>query len=152
MPTLLILYNTQTGNTEKMAQAVEQGARTVQGVQVKLAFHVDPEELEGADAVIIGAPTYNHQITIDLQTLLEKTARDNITLKGKTAAAFGSYGWSGEAPKQTLEILKNKFQAETIEPPILANYVPDENNLQQCRELGRKVAQTLVETRNMRRE
>jgi len=152
MPNLLILYNTKTGNTEKMAQAVEQGAKTIQGVQVTLAYHANPEDLKKADAIIIGTPTYNHQITPDIQTLLEKTAQNNIPLKGKTTAAFGSYGWSGEAPKQTLEILKNKFQAQTIEPPILANYTPNENTLQQCRELGKKVAQTLLQTENMRRE
>ena len=99
MPNLLILYNTKTGNTEKMAQAVEQGARAIQGLQVTLAYHADPEDLKKADAIIIGIPTYNHQTTLDIQTLLEKAA-----------AVFGSYGWSGEALKQILEILRNKFQ------------------------------------------
>ena len=121
-------------------------------MQVTLAYQADPEDLRKADAIIIGIPTYNHQTTLDIQTLLEKAAQNNITLKGKTAVAFGSYGWSGEAPKQTLEILRNKFQAQTIEPPILANYTPNENVLEQCRELGKKVAQTLLQIKNMRRE
>jgi len=143
MPTLLILHNTKTGNTEKMAKAVEQGAKTIPNIQVTLTYHATPEDLQKADAIIIGTPTYNHHMTLDIQTLLEKAAQNNITLKGKTAATFGSYGWSGEAPKQVLEILRGKFQANTIEPPTLSNYTPDENTLQQCRELGRKVAQTL---------
>ena len=145
MPTVLVLYNTKTGNTEKMAQAVEQGVKSVLDVQVTLAYHATPDDLQKADAVIIGAPTYNHQITMDIQTLLEKAAQANITLTEKVAAAFGSYGWSGEAPKQVLEILKNKFQARVIEPPVLANYKPGTVILEQCRELGRKVAQTLTQ-------
>lgn len=109
MPALLIVYNTKTGNTELMAKAVEEGAKTVQGVKVSTTYHATPQELQNTDAIIIGAPTYNHHMTLDIQSLLEEAAKNNITLKGKTAAAFGSYGWSGEAQKQVLEILRNKF-------------------------------------------
>lgn len=152
MSTLLIVYNTKTGNTELMARAIEGGAKTVQGVQVILTYHAKPRELQNADAVIIGVPTYNHRMTLDIQNMLEKTAQNKIKLKGKLAAAFGSYGWSGEAPQQALEILRNKFQMKTIYPPILANYEPDEKTLKECRELGKKVAETLKSSKKMRRE
>ncbi len=145
MRTLLILYNTRTGNTELMAKAIEDGAKKVKGVEVALAYHTRPEELQKADAVIIGTPTYNHHMTMDIQDLLEKTAQENITLQGKIAAVFGSYGWSGEAPQQVLEVLQNKFQMKIIAPPILANYRPDEKTLNTCIELGKKVAETLLE-------
>jgi flavorubredoxin len=144
MPSLLILYNTKTGNTELMAKAVEEGAKEVPNVEVSLKYHATPEELQKADAFIIGVPTYNHQMPLDVQSLLEKTAQKRASLEGKTTAAFGSYGWSGEAPKQVLEILRNKFKTKTIEPPILANYKPDEKTLEKCRELGKHVAETLV--------
>ena len=36
-----------------------------------------------------------------------------ISLKGKVGAVFGSYGWSGEAPKLILEIMKYKFEMQT---------------------------------------
>lgn len=144
MPTLLILYNTKTGNTELMAKAVEQGAKVVQGIEVTTTYHATTQELQDADAIIIGVPTYNHQMTLDIQNLLEEAAQRNIPLKGKIAAAFGSYGWSGEAPKQVLEILQNRFQMKTIEPPILANYKPNEKSLKECRELGKKVAEKLL--------
>jgi len=144
MPSLLILYNTKTGNTELMAKAVEEGAKEVPNVVVSLKYHATPEELQSADAFIIGVPTYNHQVTLDVQSLLEKTAQKNASLQGKTTAAFGSYGWSGEAPKQVLEILRNKFKTKIIEPPILANYKPDEKTLEKCRKLGKHVAEMLV--------
>jgi len=127
-----------------MAKAIEEGAKTVQNVEVILTYHASPQNLQATDALIIGAPTYNHHMTLDIQNLLEKAAKDNITLKNKTAAAFGSYGWSGEAPKQMLEILRNKFQMKTIETPILANYKPDEKTLKQCRELRKKVAEAIL--------
>jgi flavorubredoxin len=152
MLTILIIYNTRTGNTEKMAKAVEEGAKTIQDINVITSYHAKPEDLQNADAIIIGTPTYNHQPTIDIQVLLQKTVQNNIILKNKPVATFGSYGWSGEAPQQTLETLKNRLQAKTIEPPVLANYTPDEITIQQCRELGKKVAQALLQTQAMRRE
>ena len=127
-----------------MAKAVEEGAKTVQDIIVNLVYHTNPNELQNSDAIIIGTPTYNHNMTLDIQNLLEKCAKNNINLEGKTAATFGSYGWSGEAPKQVLEVLQNKFQMNTIEPPILAKYKPDKGVLKECRELGKKVAQALT--------
>lgn len=144
MPYIIILYNTKTGNTELMAKAFEEGAKSVQGIDVTLAYHVKPEELQNADALIIGAPTYNHRMTLDIQTLLEKAAQKNLTLKDKTAAAFGSYGWSGEAPRQILEILQNKFQMKIIEPPILAKYRPDEKTLKNCQVISKQIAESLL--------
>ncbi len=144
MPSLLILYNTKTGNTQLMAKAVEEGAKAVPSVEVSLKYHTTPEELQSADALIVGVPTYNHRMTLDVQSLLEKAAQKNVNLEGKITAAFGSYGWSGEAPRQVLEILRNKFRTKTIEPPILANYKPDEKTLDKCRGLGKQVAERLV--------
>lgn len=144
MPTLLIVYNTRTGNTELMARAVEQGVKAVQGVDVVLSYHINPSQLEAADAVIVGVPTYNHRPSLDIQNLLEKAVANNITLKGKTAAAFGSYGWSGEGPKQVLEILQKELEMNVSETPIMSNYKPDEEILRKCREMGKRIAQTLL--------
>jgi len=65
-------------------------------------------------------------------------------LKGKTGAAFGSYGWSGEAPKLVLEIMKNRFEMNVTEPPFLAKYTPDQTALDECKDLGKHVAEKLM--------
>jgi flavorubredoxin len=67
-----------------------------------------------------------------------------MSLRGKVGAAFGSYGWSGEAPKLVIEIMKNKFEMQVAEPPLLARNVPDQNMLITCRNLGRRVAESLI--------
>ncbi|MBX5320894.1 MAG: flavodoxin domain-containing protein [Candidatus Bathyarchaeota archaeon] len=144
MPKILIVYYSRTGNTEKMAQAVAEGAKTVQGVEVELTYHATPEMLKAYDAIIVGVPTYHHDMTIDIKTLFEEAATKNIDLKGKIGAAFGSYGWSGEAPKLVLEIMKNKFEMKVEAPPLLAKYTPDQAALEKCRELGRKIAENLL--------
>ena len=143
---LLILYYSQTGNTEKMVRAVEEGAKSVAGVNVEVKYFARPEELAEADGIILGMPTYHHDMSIDIKRLLEEVAVKGINLKGKVGAAFGSYGWSGEAPRMLLEVMKNKFEMETIEPPLLAKYNPNEKSLEECRKLGKTVAERIVKT------
>ncbi|MCS7124505.1 MAG: flavodoxin domain-containing protein [Candidatus Bathyarchaeota archaeon] len=144
MPKILVLYYSKTGNTEKMANAVVEGAKTVQGVEVELAYYATAEQLKEFDAIIVGTPTYHHDTTIDIKKLFEDAATKNIDLKGKIGAAFGSYGWSGEAPRLVVEIMKNRFGMEVVEPPLLAKYTPDQGILEKCRELGRKIAERLI--------
>jgi len=141
---LLILYYSQTGNTEKMARAVAEGAKSVAGVNVELKYFARPEDLAEADGIILGMPTYHHDMGVDMKRLLEELAIKRVDLRGKVGAAFGSYGWSGEAPRMLLEVLKNKFEMETIEPGLLVRYSPDEKGLEECRKLGKTVAERIV--------
>jgi len=144
MPKILILYYSKTGNTEKMAKAVAEGAKTVPSIEVELTYHVTAEQLKGFDAIIVGTPTYHHDTTIDIKRLFEEAAVKGVDLKGKVGAVFGSYGWSGEAPRLVLEIMKNRFGMDVPEPPLLAKYAPDQAALEKCKELGRKIAERLT--------
>jgi flavorubredoxin len=65
-------------------------------------------------------------------------------LTGTVGAAFGSYGWSGEAPKFGLEFMKNKFEMLVLEPPLLVRYEPDQNVLDMCRDFGKRVSESLI--------
>ena len=144
MPAILVLYYSRSGNTSKMAQAVADGARTVQGVNVELSYYVAVETLGNYDAILLGVPTYHHDMTADIKRMFEEAAEKNITLKEKIGAAFGSYGWSGEAPQLVLEIMKNRFEMNVTEPPLLAKYSPDQTALDKCKDLGKRVAERLM--------
>ena len=144
MAKLLVLYDSQTGNTEKMAKAVAEGARSVPGVDVELKYYAGSEELAEATAIVFGAPTYYHDITLPIKQMLEEAAKAGVQLKDKIGAAVGSYGWSGEAPQNVLEILKNKFGMKTIEPPITVLYEPKQAQLDECRKLGERIAQEIA--------
>jgi len=144
MPKILVLYYSRTGNTEKMAKAIAEGAKTIQGVEVELNYYVTPETLSNFDAIMVGIPTYHHDMPIDMKKLFEEAAVKGISLKGKIGAAFGSYGWSGEASKLVLEIMKNKFEMQVIEPPLLIKYTPDQKGLEICRGFGEKIAERLM--------
>ena len=102
MAKVFIIYDSKTGNTELMANAMTEGVRSAKGVEAQL-FKIGTKcpisILKDADAIIIGSPTIYGNIThevreflIDLNYL--QTAKCLI-LKGKKGAAFGSYGWDG---------------------------------------------------------
>ena len=144
MKKILVLYYSRTGNTEKMAKAVAEGAKSGGDVEVEVNYHVDAESLGSYDAILIGSPTYHHDMPVDFKNLFEEAAVKGISLKGKVGAVFGSYGWSGEAPKLLLEIMKYKFEMQIAESPLLAKYVPDQNMLNACKALGVKVSESLM--------
>lgn len=111
---------------------------------MELKYYATPEELAHFGAIVIGIPTYHHDMTVGIKKLFEEAAAINISLKDKIGAAFGSYGWSGEAPRLILEIMKNKFEMRVIEPPLLIKYAPDQAGLEKCREFGKKIAERVM--------
>lgn len=143
---ILVLYYSRTGNTETMAKAVAEGAKSVQGAKVELSYSVSPEELSGFDAILVGTATYHHDMPVGFKTFFEEVAVKRISLKGKVGAGFGSYGWSGEAPKLVIEIMKNKFEMNVTEPPLSIRYEPDQEGLEKCKQLGKRIAESLIHT------
>jgi flavorubredoxin len=144
MTKALVLYYSRTGNTEKMANAVAEGIKSTGKVEVEIKYHVDTQDLSLYDAIIIGSPTYNHDMPIDFKNIFMEAVLEGINFKDKIGAVFGSYGWSGEAPKLILEIIKYKFEMKTIEPPLLVKYTPDTTALNDCRNFGKKISESLM--------
>ena len=126
-----------------MAKAVEEGVKKIDGVEVDLMYHVALEDLADYDAIVVGVPTYHHDMTAGIKKLFEDAAVNNVNLQDKIGAAFGSYGWSGEAPKLILEIMKNRFAMSIIEMPLHIKYVPDSAGLDKCREFGKRIAEKI---------
>jgi flavorubredoxin len=81
---------------------------------------------------------------MDFKNLFDEAATQGIDLRGKLAAVFGSYGWSGQAPQLVADLLKDKFGMAVIGAPLKAKYAPDQNMLNECRDLGRMVAESLM--------
>ena len=74
MAKILIVYDSKTGNTEKMAFAVAKGAKQVRGidVEVRKASQTSLEDLQAADGIIMGYPTYYGQMSAKLKALIDK--------------------------------------------------------------------------------
>ena len=140
---ILVLYYSRTGNTEKMAKAVAEGAKNAANPDVELNYHVDAEDLSSFDAIVMGAPTYHHDTPIGMKTLFEEAAAKGVSLKGKVGAAFGSYGWAGGATKAIIEELK-ATGIEVVEPEVKYQFLPDKEELEQCKALGKKIASLIT--------
>jgi len=142
MSKVLVLYDTRTGNTGRMARAVADGAKSVEGVEVVLKRVAEGSgELAGADGVIVGSPTHNTQPSRATKRLL--SGLSNVPLKGKVGATFGSYGWSGEAPGTIARALKEQG-VRVIGEALRVKKTPGTNDLAQCRDLGRAVAESVA--------
>ena len=93
-PTVLIAYYSVTGNTEEMAQAVAEGARSVHGVHVQMlpVDSVQESMLVQADAIIIGSPVYNGNVAPQVQQFINDWPFDGQPMKDKIGAAFVTAG------------------------------------------------------------
>jgi flavorubredoxin len=142
MPKMAIIYGSGLGRTKQMAEAIANGAKTIEGVDVVLkdAYDAILEDVKDADALILGGSTYNYKLIRAMDPLLKKL--ETADLKGKIGVAFGSYGWSGESIPTLIARMKS-FGMKVIEPGVTAIQVPDAAAIERCFKLGRTVAQGL---------
>jgi flavorubredoxin len=143
MKKIIIIYFSRTGNTETMAHLIHDQLAKSSDVQADIQTQIKPEELAQYDAILIGAPTYHHRMTPTISTLLEDAAIKEVKLKGKLGAAFGSFGWSGEAPRLVLEVMENIFQMQVLKPPLLIKYAPRGDGPAKCQEFGARIIHEL---------
>lgn len=143
MKKIIIIYFSRTGNTKTMAQFIHDELSKSSDVQVDIQTQIAPEELAQYDVILIGAPTYHHRMTQTISTLLEDTAIKKVKLQGKIGAAFGSFGWSGEAPRLVLEVMENIFQMKVLKPPLLIKYAPRGDGQAKCQEFSTRIIQEL---------
>ena len=141
----LVVYDTMWQSTEKMAEAIVK-ALVREGVEAEpyhlRAWHRSDimTEVLDAGAVIIGSPTLNNSLFPTLSDFM--TYMKGLKPKNKIGAAFGSYGWSGEAVKLINRELE-EMNFEIIDPGLKTLYVPEEKDIEACYELGRKIAKAL---------
>ncbi len=141
MAKLAIIYGTGFGNTGIMAKAIEEGAKSG-GLEViiKKVDGATPADVEKADAVAIGLPTYKGAGMPTVIKYVDSLAKS--PLKGKVGTAFGSYGWSGEGPIVIANMLKG-YGMNVIEPPLRIKRIPEKEGIEECKKLGKTIADRL---------
>ena len=88
---LAIVYDTQTGNTAKMAKYIIEGISTIDEAEAT-AFpitDVDEEYVKASDALIVGTPTYNGYLTARMKAWLE-SAPAKLNVAGKLGGAYAT--------------------------------------------------------------
>lgn len=141
----VVLYDTMWNSTEKMAEAITSGFNAA-GVEA-IPMHVRKwhrsdimTEILDAKAIIVGSPTLNNGLYPTLSDVL--TYIKGLKPLNKIAAAFGSYGWSGEAVK----LINAEFAAmgfELANDGLKMQYVPDTDQLKTCFEFGKSIAEKI---------
>ncbi|MBE0415130.1 MAG: flavodoxin domain-containing protein [Dehalococcoidia bacterium] len=143
MAKLLIIYHSQTGNTEEMAQAVAKGARSVAGAQVTLkkALDATADDLLACDAVAFGSPTNFGYMSGALKDFFDRTL---VACRGKVAekpfAAFANTGMGMRNALDEIESIGGMFELKKVAEGILATGKASPEILGELRELGKKLA------------
>lgn len=155
MVKVLIVYDSRTGNTEKMAGEVAKGARTVEGADVSIVGmeRAKLDDLLAADAIILGSPTYYGNMSGRMKELIDKSFNIHGKLKGKVGGAFTSSGGTACGAETALLAM---LQAMLIHGMIVqgrhddkhygaaAIEAPNEDESGYCRDLGNRVASLAV--------
>ena len=142
-----IVYDTMWNSTRLMAEAIARGIAAVAPETTVKIFNAAKEdkndiltEIFSSKALLVGSPTINYGFSYAIAGLMEMLK--GLRLKGKKAAAFGSYGWSGEAAKQ-LGALLSEAGFEVVDEGIRSLWVPDAEALATCEEYGKAFAAKL---------
>lgn len=150
MPRVLILYYTRTGNTEKMARHVEEGVKG-EGVEavVKPVADVALDDLQAADGIVIGSPTYYGLPAAEIIRLIDDSVKLHGRLEGKVGGAYSSAANIGGGNET---VIMSIIQAMLVHGMVVQGIpkgdhygpvsigAPDDRASKQCRLLGERVA------------
>ncbi len=106
---VLVTYHSRSGNTERMAEAVVEGAKSVVGTEVllKRVGQVTAEELFSADAVVVGSPVYWSNMSGEVKTFFDNWqfkfgVFPEFKMKNKVGAAFATGGQLSSGKEVTM--------------------------------------------------
>lgn len=147
LPKIVMAYVTAYGYTKMIADGIVDGLAMAGEFDVKLfdlgetALEEVLDEITTADGLLIGSPTLNGDTLPPVWNLL--THLSPITHCDKVAAAFGAYGWSGEAVPN-IENRLNMLRM-TVLPGLRINFKPSERNLEDAFNFGMSFGKAVLE-------
>lgn len=139
MSKTLIVYWSGTGNTEKMAELIAQGA-SMAGAQVttKSVTEVSPDIINEYDFVALGSPSMGVEV-IEEDNMEPFVEAISGMVAEKNIALFGSYGWGDGEWMRSWEERMRGYHANIIGTAI-CNDAPQGEDADACVELGKKLA------------
>jgi multimeric flavodoxin WrbA len=142
---LLIVYHSQSGTTERMAEAVIRGARheDVDGVTVRVrtALEADADDVLWSDALILGTPENFGYMSGALKYFLDRVYYPCLEkVEGRPWALFVRAGNDGTGAVTSVQRIVAGLALKEIQPPLVIAGEFDEARLAECEELGTTVA------------
>lgn len=133
---VVVIYESTRGRTKAMATAIAEGV-VAAGKECEVVEAKDFNGIGDACAIAVGSSTrMKHALPKVKQVLAGFDSLDGIP-----AAAYGSYGWSGEAPGIIAKQLEEKGAKLVEGQPLSAKDYPNEEMLDRCRGLGKTLAE-----------
>jgi flavorubredoxin len=136
-----------------MAEAIYASAQEVRGIRASLYdlaggdVSTFADLVEEADGLVLGSPTINGDAVRPVWDLLSSLTV--IDLKGKLGAAFGSYGWSGEA----VQMIEDRLRGLKLRVPlkgIRTKLIPTDEEIDECLRFGQALGEELMGLREPR--
>ena len=145
MKNFLIVYHSQSGNTQRMAQAVQNGAndKDIEGVEVRMlsALDASPSDLLWANGLILGTPENFGYMSGALKDFFDRTF---YAVEGKIAplpySVFISAGNDGSGALRSIERIANGYPFISVQPALICKGAPSSTDLQHCSEIGQALA------------
>ena len=135
-----VIYSSQSGNTEMMAQAINEGLLS-EGAESELfqASDFNAAKANEYDRLVFGSPSMgDEEIDSDFMDPLFSSIEKNIA--GKEVAMFGSYGWGdGQFLRSWMQRAQDS-NAIVLNEGLLINYTPDSDGLTECQNFGKSLA------------
>ncbi|MFP3904284.1 MAG: flavodoxin family protein [Armatimonadota bacterium] len=144
MATVLVVYHSMSGNTKAMAEAVAEGAREVDvvDVNIKPGPEAGTQDLLDCDAVALGSPDYFSYMAGGMKDFFDRTYYPTQgELSDTPCGIFGSAGGTADVVIGCLQDMAAKFELSEIAGPVGGSGEPSEGVLRKCRELGRALAE-----------
>jgi multimeric flavodoxin WrbA len=141
--TILIVYHSQTGNTQRMALAVADGAQSIEQTQVvlKKAAEATLEDLLAADGLAVGTPENFGYMSGMIKDFFDRTyvaAHDRVFRKPYVVIV--SAGNDGTGAVNAIERIALGYRMKKIYHPVICKGPVTPDILEQCRELGATLA------------
>lgn len=142
---LLIVYHSQSGTTERMAEAVIRGARheDIEGVDVRVLspLDADADDVLWSDALILGTPENFGYMSGALKYFLDRVYYPCLEkVEGKPYALFVRAGNDGTGAVTSVQRIVSGLALKEIQAPLVIAGEFDEDRLAECEELGMTVA------------
>jgi flavorubredoxin len=144
---VLLAYISAYGYTQSMAEQVREGLLKNGNLGVDMVDIVNmmlgelEEHLVKADGILVGSPTINQNTLLPVYKLFSVV--NPIRDKGKPAAAFGSFGWSGEAVKLIEDHLRN-LKLRIVADGIAARFSPGKEESESLIAFGEAFGKALL--------
>ena len=145
MCTILVIYHSQAGHTQRMAESVAKGAACIEGVTVvlKRASEANLRDLLECDGLAIGSPEYFGYMAGMVKDFFDRTydeARGRKEVFKKPYVLFVSAGNDGTGALNNIERICTGYQFKKVYEPVVARGEIDQETLVRCDELGKTIS------------